>query len=59
MAKRDDLRAQIRHLTTVADQLDHALGCPSPNVFDCEHFRAALHHALPVVHATGAHDDAI
>jgi DNA-binding transcriptional MerR regulator len=35
------------------------LGCPSPNVFDCEHFRAALHHALPVVHATGAHDDAI
>ena len=32
-----------RHISsTMADQLDHALRCPSPNVFDCEHFRAAL-----------------
>jgi DNA-binding transcriptional MerR regulator len=46
--KRDELRAQAAHLNTVADQLDHALGCPSPNVFDCEHFRAALRDALPV-----------
>ena len=46
--KRDALRAQAEHLDTIADQLDHALGCPSPNVFDCEHFRAALHDALPV-----------
>jgi DNA-binding transcriptional MerR regulator len=46
--KRDELRAQADHLATVADQLDHALGCPSPNVFDCEHFRAALRDALPV-----------
>lgn len=46
--KRDQLRAQAEHLGAVADQLDHALGCPSPNVFDCEHFRAALAGALPV-----------
>jgi DNA-binding transcriptional MerR regulator len=46
--KRDELRAQAEHLGTIADQLDHALGCPSSNVFDCEHFRAALHDALPV-----------
>jgi DNA-binding transcriptional MerR regulator len=46
--KRDELRAQAEHLGTVADQLDHALHCPSPNVFDCEHFQAALAGALPV-----------
>jgi DNA-binding transcriptional MerR regulator len=46
--KRDELRSQAEHLGTIADQLDHALGCPSSNVFDCEHFRAALHDALPV-----------
>jgi DNA-binding transcriptional MerR regulator len=45
--KRDELRAQAEHLETIADQLDHALCCPSPNVFDCEHFRAALDAALP------------
>jgi DNA-binding transcriptional MerR regulator len=46
--KRDELRAQAAHLDALADQLDHALGCPSPNVFDCVHFRAALADALPV-----------
>lgn len=46
--KRDQLRVQAEHLGTIADQLDHALRCPSPNVFDCEHFRAALAEALPV-----------
>jgi DNA-binding transcriptional MerR regulator len=46
--KRDELRAQAEHLGTIADRLDHALDCPSPNVFDCEHFRAALHEALPI-----------
>ncbi|HTU37325.1 MAG TPA: MerR family transcriptional regulator [Acidimicrobiales bacterium] len=46
--KRDELRAQAEHLETIADQLDHALRCPSPNVFDCEHFRAALDEVLPV-----------
>jgi len=53
--KRDELRAQAEHLDTIADQLDHALRCPSPNVFDCEHFRAALAGALPIGgHADGA-----
>jgi DNA-binding transcriptional MerR regulator len=46
--KRDQLRAQAEHLGAVADQLEHALRCPSPNVFDCEHFQAALTDALPV-----------
>jgi DNA-binding transcriptional MerR regulator len=46
--KRDELRAQAAHLGTIADQLDHALRCPSPNVFDCEHFQAVLARALPV-----------
>jgi DNA-binding transcriptional MerR regulator len=46
--KRDELRAQAEHLDAIADRLDHALRCPSPNVFDCEHFRAALDEALPV-----------
>jgi DNA-binding transcriptional MerR regulator len=45
--KRDELRAQIEHLEALADQLDHALDCPSPNVFDCDHFRAAVRSALP------------
>jgi DNA-binding transcriptional MerR regulator len=47
MRKRDELRAQAEHLGTIAEQLDHALRCPSPNVFDCEHFRARLREALP------------
>jgi DNA-binding transcriptional MerR regulator len=46
--KRDELRAQADHLGALADQLDHALACPSRNVFDCEHFRAALDEALPL-----------
>jgi DNA-binding transcriptional MerR regulator len=46
--KRDELRAQVAHLDVVADQLDHALACPSRNVFDCEHFRTALGAALPL-----------
>lgn len=47
--KRDELRSQIRHLQMLADHLDHALGCPSPNVFNCEHFQSALRQALPSV----------
>jgi DNA-binding transcriptional MerR regulator len=44
--KRDELRSQIRYLEVLAGHLDHALGCPSPNVFDCEHFQSALRQAL-------------
>jgi DNA-binding transcriptional MerR regulator len=50
--KRDELRAQAARLGSMADQLDHALRCPSPNVFDCEHFRAALAEVLPVAPST-------
>jgi DNA-binding transcriptional MerR regulator len=46
--KRDELRAHIEEVRKVADQLDHALTCPSSNVFDCQHFQAALQKALPV-----------
>jgi DNA-binding transcriptional MerR regulator len=45
--KRDELRAQAEHLGALAERLDHAVGCPSPTVFDCRHFRAALDRALP------------
>jgi len=55
--KRDELRDQVRHLAAVADHLDHALGCPSPNVFDCEHFRAAVREALPVATGSSAPSD--
>jgi DNA-binding transcriptional MerR regulator len=51
--KRDELRAQAEHLGALADQLDHALQCPSHNVFDCEHFRAALVGALPADASVG------
>jgi len=46
--KRDELRAEAAHLAAMAEQLDHALRCPSANVFDCEHFRALLDDALPI-----------
>lgn len=46
--KRDELHEQIAHLSVLADQIDHALGCPSPNALDCEHFQSALLTALPV-----------
>jgi DNA-binding transcriptional MerR regulator len=45
--KRDELRARVAQLDAIARQLDHALRCPSANVFDCEHFRARLQEALP------------
>ena len=47
-AKRDELRSRAARLSAMADQLDHALGCPSPNLFDCGHFQVALDGALPV-----------
>ncbi|HLI72244.1 MAG TPA: MerR family transcriptional regulator [Acidimicrobiales bacterium] len=46
--KRDELRARAARLASVAEQLDHAIGCPSPNVLDCEHFQSVLQRALPV-----------
>jgi redox-sensitive transcriptional activator SoxR len=45
--QRDELRRRISQLSAVADQLDHALGCPEANVFDCGHFRDALRRSLP------------
>jgi DNA-binding transcriptional MerR regulator len=46
--KMDELRAQARHLTILADQIEHALRCPSANFYECEHFQAALCQVLPV-----------
>ncbi len=54
--KRNELRSQIGRLTTIADQLDHAMECPSPNVFECPHFQAVLHDTLPVTTRTGVAD---
>jgi DNA-binding transcriptional MerR regulator len=44
--KRDELRAQAARLERLAEQLDHALECPSRNVLRCEHFRAVLDHVF-------------
>jgi len=40
--KSDDLAEQIARLERLRDHLEHALECPSPNLFDCEHLRASL-----------------
>jgi DNA-binding transcriptional MerR regulator len=44
-AKHAELGRQIAHLTAVRDELEHALQCPSPNLFQCPHFRRALARA--------------
>jgi DNA-binding transcriptional MerR regulator len=41
-AKHEEIGRQIAHLTAVRDQLEHALKCPSPNLFQCPHFRRSL-----------------
>src|SRR5262249_1011334 len=41
-AKHAELGREIAHLTAVRDELEHALQCPSPNLFQCPHFRQAL-----------------
>jgi MerR family redox-sensitive transcriptional activator SoxR len=53
--KRDEQREHIEEVTRVADELDHALTCRSPNVFECQHFQAALQQALPVHKMTSDH----
>jgi DNA-binding transcriptional MerR regulator len=44
--KRLEIDTRIEQLTVVRTQLDHALECPSPNLMQCEHFRASAQHAL-------------
>lgn len=41
-AKHEEIGSQIAHLTAVRDQLEHALRCPSPNLFQCPNFRGSL-----------------
>jgi DNA-binding transcriptional MerR regulator len=41
-AKHEEIGRQIAHLKAVRDQLEHALQCPSPNLFQCPHFRRSL-----------------
>lgn len=47
-SKLAEVQAQIRSLQAVEQGLTHALGCPSDNVFRCEHFRAELDAVIPV-----------
>lgn len=47
-AKLAEVRSQIDALGSVERGLTHALGCPSDNVFACEHFRAELDAVIPV-----------
>jgi DNA-binding transcriptional MerR regulator len=44
--KLEETRRQAAALDRVADGLEHALRCPSPNVLRCVHFRAALRATL-------------
>ena len=44
-AKHEEIGRQIAHLTAVRDQLEHALRCPSPNLFQCPNFRQSLAQA--------------
>ncbi len=41
-AKHAEIERQIAHLTIVRDQLEHALRCPNPNLFECPNFRRSL-----------------
>lgn len=41
-AKHEEIERQIAHLTVVRDQLEHALQCPSPNLFQCPNFRRSV-----------------
>jgi DNA-binding transcriptional MerR regulator len=40
--KHEEIGRQIAHLTAVRDQIEHALQCPSPNLFECPNFRRSL-----------------
>jgi DNA-binding transcriptional MerR regulator len=44
--KLEETRRQAAALERVADGLEHALRCPSPNVLQCAHFRAELRATL-------------
>lgn len=52
--KLGDVRTQRAHLDDVADRLEHALGCPSPSLLACPHFRSAVAAAFGPVPAVGA-----
>ncbi len=47
-AKQAEVQDQMRTLEAIERGLGHALGCPSDNVFRCQHFRAELDAVLPV-----------
>ena len=44
-AKHEQIGRQIAHLTMVRDELEHALQCTSPNLFQCPNFRRSLARA--------------
>lgn len=44
-AKQREIERQIAHLTAVRDELEHALQCPSPTLFQCPNFRRSLARA--------------
>jgi DNA-binding transcriptional MerR regulator len=55
--KHAELGRQIAHLTAVRDALEHALQCPSPNLFQCPHFRRSLALVPLPVPASTPHDE--
>ena len=57
--KLGEFRTQIEHAQLVAERLEHALRCPSPNVFDCEHFQSAVSAVSAVFGAAGTDSDSV
>jgi DNA-binding transcriptional MerR regulator len=45
LAKHEEIGRRIALLVAVRDQLDHALRCPSPNLFQCPNFRRSMNPA--------------
>jgi DNA-binding transcriptional MerR regulator len=43
-----DIRSRIEAMLEIEQGLEHVLQCKSENIMRCEHFRGALHAALPV-----------
>lgn len=53
-AKADELDDRIQLLTTMRDQLRHAVGCDSPRLVDCPHFQRCIDASVSAPHAPPA-----
>jgi DNA-binding transcriptional MerR regulator len=56
-AKIAELDAKIADLDRARAGLQHALGCPNPNIMRCEHFRSNLNNVLADISAPPPDED--